>query len=100
MKIALSELYAKVIQFVQLAVQYHKSGRVSKSLAAITKPFNLKYKPVLDDIREASRRIDELANSALKAEVRDLHIQVKQLTEITLGTSSSIRFEPTRANCV
>ena len=93
MKIALSELYAKIIQFVQLAVKYYKSGRIAKSLAAVTKPFDLKYKPILDDIREASRRIDELANSALKAEVRDLHLQVKRLTQITLGRSADYKFD-------
>lgn len=88
MKTALSELYAKIIEFVQLAIKYYKSGRFSKSLAAITNPFNLKYKPVLDDIRESSRRIDELANVAHKAEFRDLHIEVKQLKEIALGIST------------
>ncbi|PVH95787.1 hypothetical protein DM02DRAFT_731625 [Periconia macrospinosa] len=88
MKTGLSELYAKIIQFVQLAIKYYKSGRLSKSLAAVTKPFSLKYKPVLDDIRECSRRIDELANIAHKAEFRDLHLEVKQLKEIALGTYS------------
>ncbi|CAI6238245.1 unnamed protein product [Periconia digitata] len=87
MKTALSELYAHIIHFVQLAVKYYKSGRVAKSLAAVTKPFSIKYNPVLDDIRDASRRIYELANSAMKAELRDLHIQVRHLTEITLGVT-------------
>jgi hypothetical protein len=88
MKFALSELYAKIIQFIQSAIKYYKSSRLSKSIAAVTKPFVLTFKPILEDITEASRRVDELANSALKAEIRDLHIQVKRLTEITLGMCS------------
>lgn len=87
MRTAISELYAHIIQFVQLAVKYYKSGRVAKSLAALGKPFSITYEPVLDDIRDASHRIDELANSAMKAELRDLHVQVRQLTEITLGVT-------------
>jgi hypothetical protein len=88
MKIALSELYAKIIQFIQSAIKYYKSGRLAKSIAAVTKPFVLSFKPILEDITEASRRVDELANSALKAEIRDLHLQVKRLTEITLGIAT------------
>lgn len=92
MKIALSELYARIIQFIQSAIKYYKSSRISKSIAAVKNPFDLKYKPILEDIREASRRVDELANSALKAEIRDLHIQVKRLTETTLGTTLPLKY--------
>jgi len=85
MKVAISQLFAKIIQFVQSAVRYYKKGRLAKSITAVVKPFALSFKQIIDDITDCSRRVDELANSASKAEIRDLHQQFKALSELAIG---------------
>lgn len=79
MKEAVSQVYAKIVEFSVLAIKWYKKGRFSHSISALTKPFSLKYKPLLDDITDRSRRVDQLANAASKAEIRDLHIQLAGL---------------------
>lgn len=88
MRKAVSELHVKILEFVQAAMTYYKSGSIKKTFTAAIKPFPLSFKQNLEDIGEASRQVDDLANAALKAEIRDLHLQVRQLTQITLMTQS------------
>ncbi|KAI8630483.1 hypothetical protein F5Y19DRAFT_427756 [Xylariaceae sp. FL1651] len=80
MQEAVSLVYAKIIEFSVVAIKWYKKGKLSHSISAITKPFSLKYKPILEEIQERSRRVDELANAASKAEIRDLHTDVRELS--------------------
>lgn len=79
MKEMIALLYAKIIKFVQCAISYYKKSRLSKSVSAILSPFALSFKEILGEIAECSKRIDELANSASKAELRDLRIETQNL---------------------
>ena len=79
MKETIALLYAKIIKFVQSAISYYKKSRLSKSITAIVKPFPLSFKEIVDEIAECSKRADELANSASKAELRDLRIEARNL---------------------
>ncbi|KAI0876417.1 hypothetical protein GGS24DRAFT_513777 [Hypoxylon argillaceum] len=100
MQEAVSQVYAKIVEFSVLAIKWYKKGRFSHSISALTKPFSLKYKPLLDDITDRSRRVDQLANAASKAEIRDLHIQVVgldkrfiQMTEIMAAQQQQLALQ-------
>ena len=79
MKETVALLYSKIIKFVQSAISYYKRSRLSKSITAILKPFALSFKEILEEIAECSRRAEELASSASKAELRDLRIEAQNL---------------------
>ncbi|KAF2093915.1 hypothetical protein NA57DRAFT_61131 [Rhizodiscina lignyota] len=79
MKEAIAVLYAKIIKFVQSAISYYKKDRISKSFTAVVKPFALSFKGAVEEITECSKRVDELANSASKAELRDLRVETRTL---------------------
>ena len=81
MKETIALLYAKIIKFVQSAICYYKRSRLSKSISAIVKPFALSFKQIVDEIAECSKRADEVANSASKAELRDLGILARHLLD-------------------
>jgi hypothetical protein len=81
MKETIALLYAKIIKFVESAICYYKRNRLSKSITAIVKPFALSFKQIVDEIAECSKRADELANSASKAELRDLRIVARNLLD-------------------
>ncbi|KAF6838383.1 hypothetical protein CPLU01_02495 [Colletotrichum plurivorum] len=97
MQDAVSQLYAKIIEFFLMAIRWYKRGRLSHSIRSIVEPFSLGFKPIIDEITERSRRVDELANAASKAELRDLHVSVRglndtvlQLTEMSTLISQSL----------
>lgn len=79
MQEAVSLLYAKIMEFVVKAIKWCKKSKTKHAIAAITHPFELKFKPIIDDITRRSRGVEELANAAVKAEIRDLHFTVHQM---------------------
>lgn len=79
MQEAVSLLYAKIMEFVVKAIKWCKKGKAMHAIAAITHPFDLKFKNIINEITRRSRGVDELANAASKAEIRDLHFTVHQM---------------------
>jgi hypothetical protein len=86
-KEAVAQLYAHIIKFIQFAVRWYKKGKIAHSIAAILQPFQISCKDIVEGIAECSRRVDSLASSASKAELRDLHITVQQLARIVMCKS-------------
>ncbi|KAF5484808.1 hypothetical protein CGCS363_v014092 [Colletotrichum siamense] len=76
-----AQLYAKILEFSIKAIQFYKKGKLSHSIASIVKPFSLNFKPIIEEIRERSIRVDELAGALSKAEIRDLHVKVHGLSQ-------------------
>jgi hypothetical protein len=94
MQEAVSMVYAKIIEFSLKAVKWYKKNKLMHSISSIINPFNLAFKDVIDEISERSRKVDELASAAAKAEIRDLHInihglneRISQLIEMMVGKS-------------
>lgn len=88
MQNAVAQLYASIIGFTQSAIKWYKKGVFSKTISAIVNPYDLAFKDVVDDITVCSRRVDELANAAQKAEIRDLHITTQRLSRLCIGKCS------------
>ena len=80
-----AQIYASILRFVRSATEWYSKNRVQRSLSAIIKPFEISFKDIVDDIGACSRRVDEHANAAMKAELRDLHIDMMQMRESTNG---------------
>lgn len=85
MRDAVALLYAKIIEFIIKAIKWCKKGKLRHALTAITHPFELKFKSITDEITLRSRRVDELASAASKAEIRDLHLKIHGMST-TLNT--------------
>ncbi|KAL6407249.1 nacht domain protein [Ilyonectria robusta] len=78
---AVSMVYAKIIEFSIRAIKWYKKNKLKHSITSIIKPFSLSFKDIVDEISDRSRTVDELASAAAKAEIRDLHINVRHLTQ-------------------
>jgi alkylated DNA repair dioxygenase AlkB len=85
MKVAVAQLYAKILYFVKDAIKWYKKGKLSHSVSAIWKPYDLGFKSIVEDISKASRRVDEEASAACKAEIRVLHLKLHQLAQASTG---------------
>jgi hypothetical protein len=88
MQNAVAQLYASIIGFIESAIKWYKKGAFSKGISAIVNPYDLAFKDLVDDITAHSRRVDELANDAQKAEIRDLHLTTQRLSQICIRKCS------------
>ncbi|KAI1844019.1 hypothetical protein JX266_009885 [Neoarthrinium moseri] len=79
MQEAVALVYAKIMEFVVMAIRWYNKGKFKHSISVIIAPFKLNFKPIIEEITERSKRVDELANAASKAEIRDLHITIRGL---------------------
>ncbi|KAK7936658.1 uncharacterized protein PG986_015096 [Apiospora aurea] len=77
MREAVARLYAKIIKFALMAVQWSKKSKVMHSVAAIIHPFKLSFSPIINEIAEHSQRVNELASAASRAEIRDQHAEIR-----------------------
>ncbi|KAH0565959.1 hypothetical protein GP486_000651 [Trichoglossum hirsutum] len=86
-----AQIYASILHFVLRATEWLLKNRVQRSLSAIIKPFEISFKDIVDEIGTCSRRVDEHANAAMKAELRDLHIEMMHMKESTNAALTQIR---------
>jgi hypothetical protein len=86
MKAAVAQLYAKILHFVRDAVKWYKKSKLSHSVSAVFKPYELGFKTIVEEISRASRRVDQEASAASKAEIRELHIKLQQFAQLSMGS--------------
>ena len=70
---AVTQLFARVIQFVQRAVKWYNASKLKHIYYAIIRPASLTYSDLLEVISKQTQRIDNLASDAAQAEQRDMH---------------------------
>ena len=86
MKAAVAQLYAKILHFVRDAVKWYKKSKLAHSVSAVFKPYELSFKTIVEEISRASRRVDQEASAASKAEIRELHIKLQQFAQLSMGS--------------
>lgn len=73
MKVALEVLYASILNFLMKAYDWYNEGKLSHFLHSVKRPLHRIYADLADEIAENSRKIDQIADAASKAELRDMH---------------------------
>lgn len=76
MESALENVYAYLIKFFIRAIQWYQESPLQHILHSITRPPELRYHDLLEEIDCHSRRIDQLAISGSQAEVRAMHVEI------------------------
>ncbi|KAI1876814.1 uncharacterized protein JN550_000886 [Neoarthrinium moseri] len=79
MQEAIASVYTKILDFVLESVKWYKKSKLQHALSAVVSPYKLSFKNIVDEIAERSRCVDDLANAAFKAELRDVHLEVRTL---------------------
>ena len=74
----MARLYAHMLLFLRQAVKWFSQNSARRFLSAVFQPFELKHKGLVNDIRTCARAVDEEASASSKAEIRGLHIEVRQ----------------------
>ena len=79
MKQAVAELYAHIIHFLIRAQGWYQESTSKHILHSFTRPAQLRYADVIDDIEIHTQSVDNLAAAGAQAEQRDIHLQVQEL---------------------
>jgi hypothetical protein len=61
------------MKFLIRALKWYQEGTLMHMIHSVTRPVAIRYKDLLDDIEEHSRRVDRWAAAAAQAELRDIH---------------------------
>ncbi|TLS27549.1 hypothetical protein PpBr36_05391 [Pyricularia pennisetigena] len=78
MQEAVAQLYAAIIKFALRALRWYQQGRLMHLATAIASPWALSFEEELFEIERNSKSVEELAQSAARAELRELRFQVHQ----------------------
>jgi hypothetical protein len=79
MQHGIANVYAKIIEFVLETMKWYKKSKLQHAISAVINPYKISLKGIVDDIAERSSRVDELASTAVKTELRDVHLKVGSL---------------------
>lgn len=78
-KPAVSNLYANLVRFFIRAYEWCQEGKLRHLLHSITRPPELRYQDLLEDIAANSREIDQLAASSARVEIRDINLKLNTI---------------------
>lgn len=78
MQEAVARLYAYVMKFLRTAILWYKKGKLYHAIGSVINPWALSFKENVQEIDEQSRKIDRLASTASKAELRDMHHEIAE----------------------
>lgn len=90
MREAVARLFASILKFCRVAVQFYRDGRLKHSVKAIFQPWSLAFQDVYDELATQAERVKELAALAAKAELRDAHIEILESRRVSNQMSSEI----------
>jgi hypothetical protein len=90
MREAAVQLYLHIIGFAIRAIKWYEKCRIMKLLSAITSPFQLKFRDVVEDILETSRSMDRLALSLSQVENRQMRLEIVETRKLTEEIKSAL----------
>ncbi|KAI0431097.1 hypothetical protein F5Y09DRAFT_330615 [Xylaria sp. FL1042] len=82
----MSDLYSHIMSFAIRAVEWYQKGKIAHALAAFASPFQLKFRDIVEDIYETSRKINRWAMTMNHVEIRQMR---QQLTETAKALESA-----------
>lgn len=81
MKQAVAELYAHIIRFFVRAQEWYQQGKLRHAWDSFARPAELRYNDLIQQIEDCTREVDNLATAGARAEQRDIHLELRELTK-------------------
>ncbi|KAF2802196.1 uncharacterized protein BDZ99DRAFT_402242 [Mytilinidion resinicola] len=90
MRAAVTDLYVYILRFLIRARDWYEEGKLYHFLHSITRPEELRYKDLLEQISQSSRIINQLAVSGQQAEFRDIHDKINKTSAMVEKISNAV----------
>ncbi|KAH6875179.1 hypothetical protein BKA58DRAFT_437169 [Alternaria rosae] len=87
---AVEGLYAQIIRFLIRAHDWCQEGTLRHIIHSVTRPAELRYHDVLENIETGSRNIEQLAIAGSQMELRQMHTIVKLMADRVEKSESTI----------
>src|SRR3569833_1788440 len=71
MRTAVAELYAYILRYLVRARDWYEEGRIKHFIHSITRPWELRYDDIVENIARRTQVVKDLAVSGQQAEFRD-----------------------------
>jgi type IV secretory pathway VirD2 relaxase len=81
MKGAVVQLYVHIINFLLRAKSWYEENRFRRIVNAIARPTELRYDDIVQDIENCTMEIDHLSTAGARAEQRDMHLKLQELSQ-------------------
>ena len=81
MKQVVAELYAHIMRFFIRARGWYQESKLLHMLHSLTRPVELRYADLKEEIETRARIVDGLASAGAQAEQRDMHLKIEKLVE-------------------
>jgi hypothetical protein len=78
MQLSVARLYTHILNFFLSSLKWYEDNRAVHAIKAIFQPWELRFKNEFEAIAAESQQIRQLADVAMKAEVRDTRLEVVQ----------------------
>lgn len=76
MKRAVAELYANIIKFLVRSKRWYEEGKLKHIWHSLSRPSELRYADLLENVKERSELIETLSASGAQAEQREIHRKI------------------------
>ena len=87
---AVEGLYAHIIRFSIRAHDWYREGTLRHIVHSVTRPADLRYHDVLENIQAGSRNIEQLAIAGSQVELRQMHTILKLMADRVERSESTI----------
>ncbi|CAI9636955.1 unnamed protein product [Alternaria burnsii] len=87
---AVEGLYAHIIRFLIRAHDWYREGTLRHIIHSVTRPAELRYHDVLENIEAGSRNIEQLAIAGSQVELRQMHTILKLMSDRVERSESTI----------
>jgi hypothetical protein len=87
MQQSLSDVYAIILRFLIRVKDWLDEGPLKRALHAVTRPTELRYDDLLQDLRLATQSMMGMAVAASQAEQRDIHLTLLEIKQLILCQS-------------
>ena len=87
---AVSTVYANIIKFLQRVMNWYSEGRIKHIVSSILRPYELRFKDLVDEIARCSRGVDQLAFMASQVELRNMHVEQKEMHMTVLDLKRTV----------
>ena len=91
LKQAVSEIYALVLRFLVRARYWYQESKPLHVLHSLTRPVELRYADLIEDIGGCTRTVYRLASAAAQAEQRDIHLEMQELIKRQKDSDAVVR---------
>jgi hypothetical protein len=84
MTAAVTAVYVSIIKLLQRTAGWYSEGKLKHFVSSVLRPYELRFKDLVEEIAYNSRNVDQLAFTSSQQELRQMHTEQRDLCKTVL----------------